>query len=133
MINDTEIRTGNLYTTIRNQEIIVRGIDTINKFVTVDHIELPGSEPPKGSNTIIFEDLNPIEIRSLKSDRLGFTPDKLMCLPVTSDKDAKFQWNEETNQIVFKDGQGGAVGQTIQYVHQFQNLYYFLTGRDLVI
>lgn len=133
MINEKEIRPGNLFSTTRNQEIIVKGIDTINKFVTVDHVEAPTSELAKANASIIFEDLNPIEIASQKADRLGFSSERLMCISVISDNEAKFQWDEQNNQVIFKDGQGGLVGQTIRYVHQFQNLYYFLTGKDLIL
>lgn len=133
MINEKELRTGNLYSTIRNQEIIVRGIDTLNKFVVVDPIDSNPEASGKLTNSIIFEDLNPIEINSLKSERLGFTSDKLMTLAIESDNGAKFMWDEKASTVIFKDGQDGTVGQTIRYIHQFQNLYFFLTGKELVL
>ena len=132
MINDKEIRTGNLYSTLRNQEILVKGIDTINKFVMVEIVDTV-TEPSKGSNTIIFEDLHPISISSVKAERLGFAPETLMMLPVNSDNLVKFCWDEVTEQVILRDGQDGTIGQPIRYLHQFQNIYYHLTGKELVL
>jgi hypothetical protein len=132
MINEKELRTGNLYSTIRNQEVLIVGIDTINKFVTIassNNTEIN----TKNESSIIFEDLNPIEITPKSIVQLGLSTDESSSLSIVSDNDVKFSWNEELNQVVLLDGTNGIIGQDIKYFHQLQNIYYFLTGKELAI
>src|ERR1700712_376753 len=108
MINEKELRIGNLYTTIRHQEIIIIGIDTLNKFVTINssnNTEITA----KNESSVIFEDLNPIEITTKTIADLGFSPDQSMSLGIVSDNDAKFMWNEKLNQVVLTDGNNGLI------------------------
>lgn len=131
MINEKELRTGNLYATIRSHEIVVVGIDTINKFVSIVLSNSDLDTSTKNESSIIFEDLRPIEITEAKIHKLGFSRDQLMSISIISDNDAKFSWNEKLKQVVLLDGKNGIIGQEIKYVHQFQNIYYSLTGKEL--
>ncbi len=133
MINEKEIRTGNLYSTIRNLEVIVKGYDTINKFVIVGPIDANMDITARNVNSIIFEDLNPIELTEARLLQLGFSKDEKTSFSIVSDKGAKFEWDEKNSQIVLMDCSQGIIGQSIKYVHQFQNIYYYLTGKDLAI
>ncbi|MEO5998044.1 MAG: hypothetical protein ABIN89_14965 [Chitinophagaceae bacterium] len=131
MINEKELRTGNLYTTTRNQQIVVVGIDTIHKFVTIGASNNDPDIVTKSDNSIIFEDLHPIEITVTKIFQLGLTKNEPMSIPIISDNTAKFSWDEKLSQVVLLDGYDGIIGQEIKYIHQFQNIYYFLTGKEL--
>ncbi len=130
MINEKELRTGNLYTTIKNQEIIVAGIDTLNKFITINS---SGNTDitSKNESSIIFEDLNPIIITPKSITQLGLVADESMNISIISDNNTRFIWDEKLNQVVLVDGKNGKVGQDIKYIHQLQNIYYLLTGKEL--
>jgi hypothetical protein len=131
MLNEKELRPGNLYATLRNKEIVVVGIDTVNKFVTT----IPSSNDTdivnKNENSIIFEDLFPIEITLPKITELGFLEDQSLSININSDNDVRFIWDDNLKQVILVDGNSGIIGQEIKYVHQFQNIYYFLTGKEL--
>ena len=133
MINEKELRTGNLYATIRNQEIVVKGIDTVNKFVIIDPVDVELEITSRNEGSIIFEDLHPIELTEPKLLEFGFVKQDSIALDVISDKGAKFLWDETNNQIVLQDCENGIIGQAIKYLHQFQNIYFFLTGKELPI
>lgn len=133
MINEKEIRMGNLYATARNVEVIVKGFDTINKYVIVGAIDANMDITAKNANSIIFEDLNPIELTEARLLQLGFTKDEKTSFTIIADKGAKFEWDEKNSQIVLMDCAEGIIGQSIKYVHQFQNIYYYLTGKDLAL
>ena len=133
MINEKELRPGNLYATIRNQQVAVVGVDTINKFVIIGPSTNDLDVVKKADNSIIFEDLYPIEITLSKISQLGFTEEQTMSLPVIADNTAKFIWDEKLHQVVLKDCNDGIIGQDIKYIHQLQNIYYFLTGKELPI
>ena len=130
MINEKELRTGNLYATIRNQEIIVMGVDTLNKFVAISSSNNTDITA-KNESSVIFEDLNPIEITPKSIGQLGFTADETMSINIFSDNNVRFIWNEKLSQVVLVDGKNGVIGQEIKYLHQLQNIYYFLTGKEL--
>ncbi|MEJ7735810.1 MAG: hypothetical protein WKF97_00170 [Chitinophagaceae bacterium] len=132
MINEKELRIGNLYTTTRNSEIMVRGIDTENKYVVINPLDAEMEVNLKSPNSIIYEDLHPIELTEQTVLRLGFVRSTSIYMKVSSDKGAQFEWDEKTNQIVLIDCDKGMIGQSIKYVHQFQNIYYFLTGKELL-
>ena len=123
MINEKELRTGNLYATIRNQEIVVKGIDTVNKFVIIDPVDVELEITSRNEGSIIFEDLHPIELTEPKLLEFGFVKQDSIALEVISDKGAKFLWDETNNQIVLQDCENGIIGQAIKYLHQFQNIY----------
>ncbi len=130
MINEKELRTGNLYATIRNQEIIVIGVDTLNKFVTI--ISSNNTDiTTKNESSVIFEDLNPIVITPKSIGQLGLTANETMSINIISDNDVRFTWSEKLGQVVLMDGKDGVIGQEIKYLHQLQNIYYFLTGKEL--
>lgn len=131
MINEKELRTGNLYATIRNHEIIVKGVDTVNKYVVIDPLDVDMEITKKNENSIIFEDLNPIELTEARVLQLGLLGKEAIPLNVISDKGAKFVWDERLNHVVLTDGNNGVIGQKIKYLHQFQNIYFFLTGKEL--
>jgi len=133
MINEKEIRTGNLYSTTRNVEVIVKGIDTVNKYVIVGPVDAHMDITAKNANSIIFEDLNPIELTEARLLQVGFSKDEKTSFSIVSEKGAKFEWDENNNHIVLMDCSQGVIGQSIKYVHQFQNIYYYLTGKDLAI
>lgn len=133
MINEKEIRIGNLYSTTRNLEVTVKGFDTVNKYVMVSPVDVNMDITAKNANSIIFEDLNPIELTEVRLLQLGFSKDEKTSFNIVSDKGAKFEWDENNSQIVLMDCTQGIIGQSIKYVHQFQNIYYYLTGKDLAI
>lgn len=133
MINEKELRTGNVYSTTRNHEVVVKGFDTINKYIVVDPVDANLEITSKNVNSIIFEDLNPIELTEQRVLQLGFTKNASTTFNIISDKGAKFEWDDSNNQIVLIDCQKGIIGQSIKYMHQFQNMYYYLTGKDLPI
>ncbi len=132
MINEKELRIGNLYTTIKNQEIIIAGIDTLNKFITINS---SGNTDitSRNESSIIFEDLNPIEITPKSITQLGLVADESMNISIVSDNNTRFIWNEKLNQVVLVDGKNGTIGQEIKYIHQLQNIYYLLTGKELLL
>ena len=132
MINEKELRLGNLYVTARNYEIMVRGIDTENKFVVINPVDADADVSLKSPNSIIYEDLYPIELTEQVVLGLGFVRNTSIYMKVSSDKGAQFEWDEKNSQIVLIDCDKGVIGQAIKYVHQFQNIYYFLTGKELL-
>ncbi len=132
MINEKELRTGNLYATIRNQEIIVTGVDTLNKFVTIGSSNNTDITT-KNESSVIFEDLNPVEITPKTIGQLGLTADETMSISIFSDNNVRLMWNGKLNQVVLVDGKDGIIGQEIKYLHQLQNIYYFLTGKELTL
>src|SRR5688572_19450696 len=68
MINEKELRVGNVYLSKRNKDVLVRGIDTINKIVVIQEPDLEaGKEQP-----YIFEDLTPIPLTKDAIEKLGF-------------------------------------------------------------
>ena len=129
MITEKELRVGNIYATIRNQEIVVVGIDTINKFVSIVPSNNDVDINSKNESTIIFEDLRPIEIVA-KISQLGLK-DQSTSINIVSENNVRLTWNEKLNQVVLLDGNDGVIGHEIKYFHQFQNIYYFLTGKEL--
>lgn len=133
MITEKELRTGNLYSTIRNQEVIVIGIDTLNKVVSVMPSPNDQDKTTQNETSIIFEDLNPIEITHTRVTQLGFLKDGSMRLDVISENNVRFIWDDKLKQVVLVDCNDGSLGQQLIYIHQFQNIYYFLTGMELPI
>ena len=133
MINEKELRVGNCYATARSLELKVKGIDTVNKFVVVEGVSTDIEITSKSQNTIIFEDLNPIELTEPKLSSLGFLTDKSLSLSIISDNDTRFVWDDQVGEILIKDKEKGSIGQSIKYLHQLQNIYYFLTGKELEI
>ena len=68
MINEKEVRVGNIYLSKRNKDVLVRGVDTINKLVVIEEPDLEaGKEQP-----YIFEDLNPVPVTKELLPKLGF-------------------------------------------------------------
>lgn len=132
MINEKELRTGNLYTNNKNQEIIVAGIDTLNKFVTINS---SGNTDitSKNESSIIFEDLNPIEITPKSITQLGLVADESLNISIVSDNNTRFIWDGKLNQVVLVDGKDGIIGQEIKYIHQLQNIYFLLTGKEFPV
>ncbi len=130
MITEKELRIGNLYLTIRNQEIVVVGIDTVNKFVSIVSSNNDLDVTTKNESSIIFEDLHPIEIVLAKISQLGLK-DQSTSINIISENNVRFSWDDKLNQVVLLDGNNGIIGQEIKYLHQFQNIYYFLTGKEL--
>ena len=133
MINEKELRVGNCYATARSLELKVKGVDTVNKFVVVEGTNVDLEITSKSQNTIIFEDLNPIELTEPKLASLGFLSDKSLSLSITSDNDTRFVWDDQHGEILIKDAEKGSIGQSIKHLHQLQNIYYFLTGKELAI
>lgn len=133
MITEKELRTGNLYTTIRNQEVVVIGIDTLNKVVSVIPSPNDQDKTTRNETSIILEDLNPIEITHTRITQLGFLKDGSMNLEVLSENNARFIWDDKIKQVVLVDCNDGSMGQQLIYIHQLQNIYYFLTGMELPI
>ncbi len=133
MITEKELRTGNLYTTIRNQEVVVIGIDTLNKVVSVIPSPNDQDKTTRNETSIIFEDLNPVEITHTRITQLGFLKDGSMNLEVLSENNARFIWDDKIKQVVLVDCNDGSMGQQLIYIHQLQNIYYFLTGMELPI
>ena len=133
MINEKELRTGNLYITLRNQIITVSGIDTVNKFVIIastSNTEITS----KNESSIIFEDLNSIEITEKNIAQLGFsTSDATMSINLVSDNKFRFVWNEKLSQVFLVDEKDGAIGLQIKYIHQLQNIFYDLSGKELTL
>jgi Fe2+ transport system protein FeoA len=130
MINEKELRTGNLYSTIRSHIILVKGFDTVNKYVLIDPKDMDLEITTKRQDTIIFEDLNPIELTEQRVLQMGFTKEESISVKVVSDKGAQFEWDEKNSEIVLRDCESGIIGQSMKYVHQFQNLFYYLTGKE---
>lgn len=130
MINEKELRTGNLYTTIKNQEIIVAGIDTLNKFITI-YSSGNTDINSKNESSIIFEDINPIEITPKSITQLGLIADESLNIIIVSENNMRFIWDEKLNQVVLVDDKNRTIGQEIKYIHQLQNIYYLLTGKEL--
>ncbi|MEJ7769852.1 MAG: hypothetical protein WKF89_18680 [Chitinophagaceae bacterium] len=130
MINEKELRPGNLYATIRNHEIVVKGIDTVNKFVLIEPANVDFDISSRSENSIIFEDLNPIELTENRISELGLLEES-MPLGILSDNGAKFIWDEKINHVVLTDGAKGTIGLAIKHLHQFQNIYFILTGKEL--
>lgn len=131
MINEKELRTGNLYATIRNHEIAVKGFDTVNKFVVIEPMDADLEITKRNENLIIFEDLNPIELTETRISQLGFLGKETAPLVAISDNGARFIWDEKLSMVILTDGNNGTIGQTIKYLHQFQNIYFALTGKEL--
>ena len=131
MIQDKELRIGNLYNTIRNVEVTVKGFDTLNKFVVTDARSEDLDITVKNVNSIIFEDLNPIELKDFTFSRLGFNAENSIPLNPTFEKGARFIWVDEKKHVVLTDGNQDIVGIPLRYVHQFQNMYYLMTGKEL--
>src|SRR5688572_29596001 len=68
MINEKELRVGNVYLSKRNKDVLVRGIDTINKLVIIEEPDIDaGKEQP-----YIFEDLAPIPLTKDALINVGF-------------------------------------------------------------
>ncbi len=133
MINEKELRTGNWYTTARNIEVAVKGYDTVNKVVTVDPLDIEMDITSSTTSSVIFEDLFAIELTEEKLLQLGFIKQDSIAIHVVSDKGAIFEWDENSSQIVLQDCNKGSIGQPIKHLHQLQNMYYFLTGKELPI
>jgi hypothetical protein len=131
MINEKELRIGNQYSTIRNYEIVVKGFDTLNKFIIIDPIYLDPEISTGSEDSVIFEDLNPIELSEQKLLQMGFMKEKVIFINVSSDKGAKLRWDESKSHLVLEDCEEGVIGQPLRYVHQLQNIYYLLTGKEL--
>src|SRR6186713_905668 len=114
MIYEKELRTGNLYATIRNQQVVVTGVDTINKFVRIapssDDLDMVN----KNDNSIIFEDLYPIDITVTKISQLGLMKDPPLSIPVASDNTVKFTWDDKLNQLILVDSNHGIIGKEIK-------------------
>jgi hypothetical protein len=133
MINEKEIRVGNIYLSKRNKDVLVRGVDTINKLVVIEEPDLDaGKEQP-----YIFEDLNPIPITKEALDMLGFIKD------ANAENEAyqkKIDCEKECAFIEFmaegcflKDRDRNKIGKQIEFIHQLQNVYYSLTGTELLL
>jgi hypothetical protein len=130
MINEKELRVGNIYLSKRNKDVLVKGIDSINKLVVIEEPDIDsGKEQP-----YIFEDLNPVPITRDILLKLGFKKENGG--PETLHR--KVDCEKDCAMIVFdhdgcflKDSEYNKIGKQIEYVHQLQNIYYFLMGTEL--
>ncbi len=87
----------------------------------------------KNESSIIFEDLNPVEVTPKLITQLGLFAGETKSIYIISDNDVRFIWNDKLNQVVLIDEKDGIIGQEIKYIHQLQNIYYFLTGKELLL
>lgn len=118
----------------------------IKEAVTIKEILQESLSHGKGIEGYIYNDIEeyvPIPLTEEWLLKFGF--EKRRCVPVDgrepfeyiggfyveSDYDARFDW--EDNKLFLRDCDDGAVGKQIKYVHQFQNLYFALTGEELTI
>lgn len=131
MVNEKEVRVGNIYLSKRNKDVLVKGVDTVNKLVVIEEPDLEaGKEQP-----YIFEDLNPVPVTLEILPKLGFKKGEngesdIFHRKVDCEKDcACIVFDEEG--CFLKDANHNKIGKQIEYVHQLQNLYYFLTGTEL--
>jgi len=53
-------------------------------------------------------------------------------LDIESDFNAEIYYTDD-HRLFLHDCDGGKIGREIQYVHQLQNLYFALTGNELII
>jgi hypothetical protein len=129
MINEKELRVGNVYLSKRNKDVLVRGIDTINKLVVIEEPDInAGKEQP-----YIFEDLAPIPLTKESISMLGFiseTEDGTFLKKIDCEKDCAFLEYKEDGCFL-KDKEHNKIGKEISYLHQLQNAYYILTGSEL--
>jgi hypothetical protein len=131
MINEKELRVGNVYLSKRNKDVLVRGIDTINKIVVIQEPDLEaGKEQP-----YIFEDLAPIPLTKDAIEKLGFiadsSSDSVYLKEIDCEKDCAFLEYRDDGCFL-KDRDHNKIGKEIAYLHQLQNTYYYLTGTELI-
>jgi hypothetical protein len=131
MINEKELRVGNFYLSKRNKDVLVRGIDTINKLVVIEEPDIDaGKEQP-----YIFEDLAPIPLTKDAISRLGFTveasSDSIYKKEIDCEKDCAFLEYRDDGCFL-KDKEHNKIGKELAYLHQLQNAYYLLTGTELI-
>ena len=131
MINEKELRVGNIYLSKRNKDVLVRGIDTINKLVIIEEPDIDaGKEQP-----YIFEDLAPIPLTRESIELLGFTAGDagagIFQKKIECEKDCAFLEFREDGCFL-KDKEHNKIGRELAYLHQLQNAYYLLTGNELV-
>jgi hypothetical protein len=130
MINEKELRVGNAYLSKRNKDVLVRGIDTINKLVVIEEPDLnAGKEQP-----YIFEDLAPIPLTKDTIASFGFitgeSGEGVFLKKIDCEKDCAFIEFQEDGCFL-KDKEHNKIGKQISYVHQLQNTYFLLTGTEL--
>ena len=131
MINEKELRVGNMYLSKRNKDVLVRGIDTINKLVVIEEPDVDaGKEQP-----YIFEDLAPIPLNRDSIQQFGFTPgnagEVVFQRKIDCEKDCAFLEFREDGCFL-KDKEHNKIGRELAYLHQLQNAYYLLTGNELL-
>ena len=131
MINEKELRVGNIYLSKRNKDVLVRGIDTINKLVFIEEPDInAGKEQP-----YIFEDIAPIPLTRDSIEVLGFVAnensDVVFQKKIDCEKDCAFIEFREDGCFL-KDKEHNKIGRQLSYLHQLQNAYYLLTGNELV-
>jgi hypothetical protein len=129
MINEKELRVGNYYLSKRNKDVLVKGVDTVNKLAIIDEPDLDaGKEQP-----YIFEDLTPIPVTKEVLLKLGFKENgtkESLHKKIDCEQDcACIIFNEDG--CFLKDRDENKIGKQIEYVHQLQNIYYFLMGTEL--
>ena len=131
MINEKELRVGNVYLSKRNKDVLVRGIDTINKLVIIEDPDIDaGKEQP-----YIFEDLAPIPLTKDALINVGFfvepSSDSVYVKKIDCEKDCAFIEYREDGCFL-KDKDHNKIGRELAFLHQLQNAYYMLTGNELI-
>lgn len=133
MIKAEELRVG-------NRVLVNRFEDDDPWETTVEEIEamhITASLIPRGGTWVKYEDLNPIPLTPEWLERLGFTTDG-----AGDDNHNEPLWNHPNTSYQFSDGSLVYNGESyddwhdigsVDYVHQLQNLFYWVTGEELQI
>ncbi len=119
MIPKEELRIGNLVHYIGTDDVqVVQGVDQENVFldcITLDYTE--------------FEEIFPIEITEEWLLRLGFKENSFTTLyDHTADCLCNIEFSDDETYILYKNGSEIAIFSS---VHQLQNLYFALEGKEL--
>lgn len=121
MVKVNELRIGNLINLTVNYQEVTHRIDEIGE----DYAKLTDAKGSGMWPQMAYRTMTPIPLTPEWLERCGFVDN------IPWEKGSIRLDSESRLHVVDKTGYGIIVARNVQYVHQLQNIYFYLTGEEL--